>query len=382
MDSGPATSEPHILCDTDSKCEEALPALRSSPTLILDCEGRDLGVVGGALSIVILRTTTTDAQTYLIDIKSLSATARNDIFDLLSSPKVRKIVFDGRADFSALYHEYGIELHNVVDMQLVDIKSRHALGEKPDEQLKRLCGAFAPREIWRNKELYKQVHKLSSLERCLREHQCLQSNHGSALRPKGMRILFLILARPRLTPVIVDHQDWMERPLSPEYLDYAARDARLIHVLFETFTTAGWTELLTLDESMRYVTLHKHSQPKDDDHYKSHSLLPLGILNPLSRKCVGCERQLPFESFANTNSGGQCYVCMAITKRMKDDPRPPAKGHRRERNNKEEEATIGTEEDPPAYSNAKRGKSSNRDFRSSNKWSCLTSYSSNTNNEE
>ena len=179
------TGELHILCDTDQKCEEALPVLRSSPTLILDCEGQDLGVVGGTLSIVTLRTTTANPQTYLIDAKSLSTTALNDVFSLLCSTKIQKVVFDGRADFSAFYHEYGIELFNVLDMQLVDIKSREARGETLDEQLKRLCGAFAPREVWKNRDLYAQVHKLSSLGKCLREHQCMRSKDGGESRPKG-----------------------------------------------------------------------------------------------------------------------------------------------------------------------------------------------------
>lgn len=187
------TTEPHILCDTDSKCEEALPQLRSSPILILDCEGRDLGTVGGALSIIILRTTTADPQTYLIDVKSLSTTALDNVFDLLFSPKIQKVVFDGRMDFSALYHEYGVELYNVVDTQLIDMKSRQTRGEKLDEQLKRLCGAFAPRELWKNKKLFEQVHRLSNLEGCLREHQCMQSKDRGALRPKGTEILFLFL---------------------------------------------------------------------------------------------------------------------------------------------------------------------------------------------
>ena len=42
---------------------------------------------------------------------------------------------------------YGVELYNVVDVQLVDIKSRQARGEKLDEQLKRLWGAFRSREV-------------------------------------------------------------------------------------------------------------------------------------------------------------------------------------------------------------------------------------------
>lgn len=106
MDPSPTglpTNEPHIHCDTDAKCEEVRPALQSSPILILDCEGRDLEVVRGAPSIIVLRTTIADPQTHLIDVKSLSTTALGDLFDLLFSPKIQKVVFDGREDFSASY---------------------------------------------------------------------------------------------------------------------------------------------------------------------------------------------------------------------------------------------------------------------------------------
>lgn len=159
------------------------------------------------------------------------------------------------------------------------------------------------------------------------------------------------------TRVTVDHQDWMERPLSPEYLNYASRDARLIHILFDTFTTAGWTKLLSLEESMRYVTFHKYSQPKAEDQYRNHSLLPLGILNPPFRKCVGCERQLPFESFAMTHSGRQCYVCTVITRRMKDKTRPLRGTH-----GQEKAEIIAEKEGPPVHSNAKEKMNSGGEF--------------------
>ncbi len=156
----------------------------------------------------------------------------------------------------------------------------------------------------------------------------------------------------------------MARPLSPEYLNYAARDARLIHILFDTFETAGWTKLLSLEESTRYVTYHKDSQPKPEDQYKNHSLLPLGILNPPFRKCVGCERQLPFESFAMTDSGGRCYVCTAIVRRMKDKTRHSAGAAHREGNSKTKAgpAIIAEEEEPPVHSKAKEGMSSDGEF--------------------
>ena len=39
----------------------------TTPILTGECEGQDLGVVGGALSIVTLDTTTANPQTYLVD---------------------------------------------------------------------------------------------------------------------------------------------------------------------------------------------------------------------------------------------------------------------------------------------------------------------------
>lgn len=171
----------------------------------------------------------------------------------------------------------------------------------------------------------------------------------------------------------------MERPLSPEYLDYAARDARLIHILFDTFTTAGWTELLSLDESMRYITLHKYSQPRDEDQYKSHPFLPLGILNPRSRKCGGCERQLPLECFTSLYSGEQCYVCnvcRAVAKRMADGP--PAKNRHRKGNDKGKKATTSQEAEPLASSKAREGKSPAGE--STTEWSCLTRITNNYSN--
>lgn len=154
----------------------------------------------------------------------------------------------------------------------------------------------------------------------------------------------------------------MERPLSPEYLNYAARDALLIHNLFDTFEAAGWTRLLSLEESMRYVTFHKYSQPKAEDQHKHHSLLPLGILNPPFNKCVGCERELPFESFAMTESGGQCFVCTAITRRLKDDTRHSAGDAHREGSGKTKAQIIAEEGEPPIHPKAEEGASPDGEF--------------------
>ena len=57
------------------------------------------------------------------------------MFDILSSNSVTKVVFDGRMDFSALYHEQNVEVQNVLDLQLVDIDSRVIRGEDMSLQL-------------------------------------------------------------------------------------------------------------------------------------------------------------------------------------------------------------------------------------------------------
>src|SRR5258706_8920154 len=118
-----------VICDPAAQCQTAVTAFEACPALVLDCEGHNLGTSGGRLSIILLRGVTADSQTYIIDVTQLTPPSLRPILDLLLSPSIQKIVFDGRMDFSALYHELGVELQNVVDLQLVDIMSRFARGE-------------------------------------------------------------------------------------------------------------------------------------------------------------------------------------------------------------------------------------------------------------
>ena len=162
-----------LLCDTDAVLTEALPDLQMSSTLILDCEGVDLGRRGGSLSIITLRTISpSSAQTYLIDVVRLSPSALHPVFDLLRSSSVLKVVFDGRMDFSALYHGHGVELQNVLDLQLVDVASRN---ESQEKHLERLGKCLKRGEINGNKRMYVDVYKLSGLAECVREHDVASS---------------------------------------------------------------------------------------------------------------------------------------------------------------------------------------------------------------
>jgi hypothetical protein len=174
-----------VFCDTAAKCQTAASALETSLVLVLDCEGHNLGTSSGKLSLILLRDATADSQTYIIDALRLPLTSLRPILDLLRSPNIRKIVFDGRMDFSMLYHELGIELHNVLDLQLVDIMSRFTRGEGMERQGRRLRSWLKTNELRTQPQLYFQVHRLNGLDGCIAEHAIIPRTTGKPIKFKG-----------------------------------------------------------------------------------------------------------------------------------------------------------------------------------------------------
>lgn len=115
----------------------------------------------------------------------------------------------------------------------------------------------------------------------------------------------------------VDHDLWMNRPLPDEYLDYARQDAHLIYSLYDHFSRAGYLYLVTGEQSLRYISLHRHSPPRRDDIYRSHPFLPLGILGDdpidgLTKDCLSCNRTLSLFAFLPFEVGSRCFVCRAV----------------------------------------------------------------------
>ena len=306
-----------VLCDTDTVLNGVLPALQACSTLILDCEGVNLGVRGGSLSLITLRTVRPSfAQTYLIDIVRLSPAALAPVFALLRSSSVLKIVFDGRMDFSALYHGHGVEIQGVLDLQLVDVASRC---ESPEAHLKRLGNYLKRGEINANKQMYVDVHKLSGLAECVREHtaadsSCVSKGQGGRIRLTAACFsIFNVYA-------LVNHANWGLRPLPEDYIAYATADATLIHTLFDKFTEMGYITPNLTSLSHTYVTMWKSDQPVSQYSRIGHPLLPLGIINHTSsygpsKSCTVCSRSLPQAAFSKNSwkaKDRKCWVCRAV----------------------------------------------------------------------
>lgn len=96
-----------------------------------------------------------------------------------------------------------------------------------------------------------------------------------------------------------ESERWMERPLSPQLLQYSANDIYLIATAFTFFEDNGWILPDLSAQSARYITPETSRERRDmQDKLGSNRFLPLGVLSdPASQEgplydCLQCGRSL------------------------------------------------------------------------------------------
>ncbi|KAJ8091046.1 hypothetical protein AAF712_007644 [Marasmius tenuissimus] len=297
-----------FVCDTEEGLTKAISELRTYHTLILDCEGEELGAQGGALSIISIRgvysTSSSPPKTFLFDLVNLvplgePSTLLGPLFDLLSSTTTRKVVYDGRMDFCAIWFGYGATLNNVVDLQVAEVQ-RKMRTESVEARMRHLGRFFSPKatQAPSKREKYIHIHPLTGLGACLMANELAE-------KPKDT----------------VDHHSWMIRPLSEAHLFYAAQDVYLINLLLSHFESQNLIDENLVHQSLRYVTIWKDEQRDKDDHFRSNPFFPLEILeyNPAvpRRPCDGCGRRFGQKSFPSNTWGSNhgrrfCHVCSIV----------------------------------------------------------------------
>ncbi|KLO14445.1 hypothetical protein SCHPADRAFT_939514 [Schizopora paradoxa] len=304
-----------ILCNNEKTIAEVVQFLNQTSCVFLDCEGRDLGTRNGALSIISLGSLHSETI-YLVDVVSLSPDLLQPVFDLLGNENLRKVVWDGRMDFSELFFGHATAIDaNVLDLQLVDITSRAARGENEYKRNHRLCSGFPWREV--RKLQLEDLHALCSLDRALREHDVAN------VAQKDVNV--------KKAHASNSTEIWMQRPLTDELLAYAAGDIERITALYEHFLKTGYLEdaLLPdlLSQSARYVGFFRSiGRPSDENRFWRSALLPLGILQATGEElqvCGGCKRALSKACYPlplqETNRNDQedqlpyCRVCTFIS---------------------------------------------------------------------
>ncbi|KAJ2922291.1 hypothetical protein H1R20_g14799, partial [Candolleomyces eurysporus] len=107
------------------------PAATSQPCIAVDLEGVDL-CRHGRVCLVQMKANHSRII-WLLDITVLGRTAFDHpssdgttVRDILQSTSIKKILFDVRRDAEALYHIYDIDMHNVCDLQIVEIAARQS----------------------------------------------------------------------------------------------------------------------------------------------------------------------------------------------------------------------------------------------------------------
>ncbi|KAJ7588341.1 ribonuclease H-like domain-containing protein [Mycena floridula] len=308
-----ATSD-YTLCNNDAAAQSVHATMTDWKIIAVDCEGKKLGTKNGQLSLITVCTIPSpgveSGSTFIFDVLGLSKVALRPLFDILESESVVKVMFDGRKDFSALYHEQSVTLRNVLDMQIADVTSRKVKGESTQDQLSRLWPYLSRGEVQGHPKSYAFVHMLSGLNKCLEHHGILV---GDSMK-------------------VSSHDEWLKRPLPTGHLSYAANDATMIALLHQHFVQAQLINPQLGEQSSRYITRYRGAQPSANDPYIGHPLLPLEILDVESgsrRRCKECHRDLCRASFSlnawKNSDKRQCFVCRAIsTKRQTRFHRAPS----------------------------------------------------------
>lgn len=158
-------------CTTKDSVTEAVVKLRRSPYLILDTEGRDIGSLDGALSLIAVGTANA-SHIFLFDV--VDALSQNDIqplLDLFADDTYMKLMWDGRQDYVELKESYGYELVNVLDLQIAELVSRWLIrGEGERERTVRIQKLFFGfRPVRENPKAFEGLHVVTGMQRCIEE---------------------------------------------------------------------------------------------------------------------------------------------------------------------------------------------------------------------
>ena len=213
---------------TESEASKAVNILQKESIISVDCEGVALSRTGQLCLIQVstaLNPVTQLFHVFLFDVVALGkVTFSCGLGKLLSNPTPTKLFYDVRRDSESLYHQYGVMLAGICDIQLMEIARRRLRNEN--------------------------INYLPGLARLLSDRFTDMDVELQSIKD-GMSNKYQ------------DEPDlWLKRPLTREQTIYAAIDVVLLHVLLEEITTppkaTSKDDNETKDESVK-------EKEKDDD---------------------------------------------------------------------------------------------------------------------
>ncbi|KAI0800016.1 hypothetical protein C8Q74DRAFT_385926 [Fomes fomentarius] len=228
------STEPRItLVSTYEEVEAAVQALSRHPTLVLDCEGRDLCMPNGVLSIVSLADPMA-SDIHLFDVLALADKQNpslSSLFSILCDKLVTKLVWDGRHRFMEIADTYGVLIDGVLDVQIVEVMLRPKHKLNGSMRAKHTVDYFKKSQavmdhITNDPSILDGVDRTMGVEHCAGAVGVHKEIGG-----KGPATVKLHKAH--------GGDMWLLRPLPAALLDDAARNVRLIAAIHSRITPKG-----------------------------------------------------------------------------------------------------------------------------------------------
>jgi len=206
---------PTRFVDDEAALGHAVTAIERCSKVAFDAEGVQLGR-NGALTIATFSGVGTE-DTYVVDVQALGgarvfAEHLPSFRAVLENPTVAKITFDCRNDSDALFHQFGVTLRGVLELQVLDQAVRIQKGEAPPVRCIYVVNGGVP---------YLQSMAMVSQR---------YSVHSAKLT--------------------VSHAQWDKRPLSETAIEYASVDALIIKQLLAEMKKTELSETLRKAVSM------------------------------------------------------------------------------------------------------------------------------------
>lgn len=116
----------HIYVANEEAFVDALNDISHSHEIAFDAEGVRLSRSGPlTLASFLVLDATAPVSAYLIDVQEIGAervfsTTSPSLRAILEDPKIRKVTYDCRTDSDALFHQFGVRLTGVLELQVLD----------------------------------------------------------------------------------------------------------------------------------------------------------------------------------------------------------------------------------------------------------------------
>lgn len=160
---------PYTYVQSYTQLGAAVRVLSRSPYLVIDCEGCNLGMRDGKLSLLSIGTAQARGL-FVIDalrIKDKEEPSVVALIALLANADIPKIMWDGRGDFTEVYGHYGVAMQGIWDLQVAEVATRPLRNETDSQRIGRIVNRtqFQWKEVKREKQsgLFDDIHLIDGL---------------------------------------------------------------------------------------------------------------------------------------------------------------------------------------------------------------------------